>query len=734
MAVKKSSGGKSAGGKRGGFREEKLQVLSDREHLLKRLSLTFGVQEDDGETMSRQKQKAVMETVENAFDQVLKGYASRVRVEFNKDRSFTVQDNGIGLPVSEQTDEHGVVGSGVYYAIGRTKTSSNYGDNHSAVGTNGVGFSSVVLIAARVDAVTWKSGREFRLSFKDGQPGYFDGDNGPGDAFTPVDPRVLHESADTRPKAERSGWEEGTRFTVWLDDAVFQSDNPYSDVDAAQRVKRTCALTPGMEATVTSYQELAHGGGEAANLGGTIDKGTGAWTATYKFEGDEGVQTLLEDAAPRKLATSPFHVSASGTVWLKTSALRPGDDPRGVSVAAGEREVPMSADLWFTWCDAPSEHVETFSNTVFTRLGGKHYVAFQKALTAAVNKRLRSMKKGLSVKDPDVTYEDVAHGLVAVVSTRMPGATYSNQAKDQLDGSRAVSNALAKMMSGPLEEWAMGRDKNVPAVCERVLKAARARLSAQKKVDASLASAKIAKAALPAKLVEAEGAGTGATTFLMVCEGDSAVSGLKRARTLDCALLGVRGKGINALKASTEKVLANGEVKDLINAVGAGFGSSFDLDAMRYPGGIVIATDADPDGSHIATLLYVIVDKLFPGLIDAGLLFQVKTPLAVVSVKNGDGAGGVVELPAFTLGEAHEMMRQLADAGLSYSTDYMKGLGESTSERLHQYAFSSEKCWQRVERRDVEETDRVLDVIFGGDTEKRKEWIMSLDAGVEVSD
>ena len=699
-----------------GFREEKLQVLSDREHLLAKLSLTFGEQEDDGETVSRQKQKAVMETVENAFDQVLKGYATRVRVKFNKDRSFTVQDNGIGLPVSEQTDEHGVVGSGVYYAIGRTKTSSNFSYEHPSVGTNGVGFSSVVLIAARVDAVTWKDGREFRLSFKDGQPGYFDAENGPDDEFTQVDPRVLHESADTRPKAERAGWEEGTRFTVWLNDSVFQSDNPYSDVDAAQRVKRTCALTPGMEATVTSYQELAHGAGEGANLGGTVDEKAGAWTATYKFEGDEGVQTLLEDAAPRKLATDPFHVSASSEVKVK------------------KWNVPIAADLWFTWCDAPSEHVETFNNTVFTRQGGKHYVAFQKALTAAINKRLRSMKKGLSVKDPDVTYEDVAHGLVAVVSTRMPGATYSNQAKDQLDGAPSVSKALTKMMSGPLEEWAMGRDKNVPAVCERVLKAARARLSAQKKVDASLASAKIAKAALPAKLVEAEGAGTGATTFLMVCEGDSAVSGLKRARTLDCALLGVRGKGINALKASTEKVLANGEVKDLISAVGAGFGASFDLDAMRYPGGIVIATDADPDGSHIATLLYVIVDKLFPGLIDAGLLFQVKTPLAVVSVKNGDGQGGVVELPAFTLSEAHDMMRQLADAGLSYSTDYMKGLGESTSERLHQYAFSSEKCWQRVERRDVEETERVLDVIFGGDTEKRKEWIMSLDAGVEVSD
>ena len=711
MAVKKS-----VGGKRGGFREEKLQVLSDREHLLAKLSLTFGEQEDDGETVSRQKQKAVMETVENAFDQVLKGYATRVRVKFNKDRSFTVQDNGIGLPVSEQTDEHGVVGSGVYYAIGRTKTSSNFSYEHPSVGTNGVGFSSVVLIAARVDAVTWKDGREFRLSFKDGQPGYFDAENGPDDAFTQVDPRVLHESADTRPKAERAGWEEGTRFTVWLNDSVFQSDNPYSDVDAAQRVKRTCALTPGMEATVTSYQELAHGAGEGANLGGTVDEKSGAWTATYKFEGDEGVQTLLEDAAPRKLATDPFHVSASSEVKVK------------------KWNVPIAADLWFTWCDAPSEHVETFNNTVFTRQGGKHYVAFQKALTAAINKRLRSMKKGLSVKDPDVTYEDVAHGLVAVVSTRMPGATYSNQAKDQLDGAPSVSKALTKMMSGPLEEWAMGRDKNVPAVCERVLKAARARLSAQKKVDASLASAKIAKAALPAKLVEAEGAGTGATTFLMVCEGDSAVSGLKRARTLDCALLGVRGKGINALKASTEKVLANGEVKDLINAVGAGFGASFDLDAMRYPGGIVIATDADPDGSHIATLLYVIVDKLFPGLIDAGLLFQVKTPLAVVSVKNGDGQGGVVELPAFTLSEAHDMMRKLADAGLSYSTDYMKGLGESTSERLHQYAFSSEKCWQRVERRDMEETERVLDVIFGGDTEKRKEWIMGLDAGVEVSD
>ena len=663
MAVKKSAGGKGAGGKRE-FREEKLQVLSDREHLLEKLSLTFGEQEDDGETISRQKQKAVMETVENAFDQVLKGYASRVRVSFNKDRSFAVQDNGIGLPVSEQTDEHGVVGSGVYYAIGRTKTSSNFSYEHPSVGTNGVGFSSVVLIAARVDAVTWKSGREFRLSFKDGQPGYFDAENGPDDAFTPVDPRVLHESADTRPKAERAGWEEGTRFTVWLDDTVFQSDNPYSDVDAAQRVKRTCALTPGMEATVASYQELAHGAGEGANLGGTVDEKAGAWTATYKFEGDEGVQTLLEDAAPRKLATDPFHVSASSEVKVK------------------KWNVPIAADLWFTWCDAPSEHVETFNNTVFTRQGGKHYVAFQKALTAAINKRLRSMKKGLSVKDPDVTYDDVAHGLVAVVSTRMPGATYSNQAKDQLDGAPSVSKALTKMMSGPLEEWAMGRDKNVPAVCERVLKAARARLSAQRKVDASLASAKIAKAALPAKLVEAEGAGTGATTFLMVCEGDSAVSGLKRARTLDCALLGVRGKGINALKASTEKVLANGEVKDLINAVGAGFGASFDLGAMRYPGGIVIATDADPDGSHIATLLYVIVDKLFPGLIDAGLLFQVKTPLAVVSVKNGDGAGGMVELPAFTLSEAHDMMRQLADAGLSYSTDYMKGLGESTSERL----------------------------------------------------
>ena len=724
---KKSGAGRRAGGvTRGAVRSAKsvagraaesdlAVAVSERDHLIQRLSLTFGGQESSDEKVSAQKQKALMETVENAFDQVIKGHADRICVVFNEDMSFEVRDNGLGVPVQATVDENGREMSNLLLAIGRRNSSSNYVDAKDTVGTNGVGFSSVVLLSSRVDALVYRDGLLYRLSFKDGEPGFFDGDEGPGDRFEPLgeDLTALHISPDPRSEEDKRGWETGTLFRVWLDDTLFQSENPYSDADAVERIIRTCYLLPRMRAEVWSRQSLASLDGAGLEHYRGVVGADGWFRGDYQCPG--GLPALVEERASS--GNRPVAPVASVSGYAQYSA-RTVFAQRGGGVSREKVERGVAIGLAFQWDEGYDSEIEGFVNTIHTRLGGTHVKAFQAAMLDVWNKKLRSMRKGLSAKDPDVVFADIEEGLRAVVSVSTPAPEFTNQAKEELKGGPAFQRAMRSEMARLLDEWVSARSNSadVSTIAARILAAAKRRLSAQSRRDASRRAAKLSRTALPAKLVESSGAGTSAEDYLFICEGDSAVSGLKRARTADCALLGIRGKIINPLKAREKDVLDNAEVQDIINVVGAGARESFDLSAIRYKGGIVIASDADPDGDNIAVLLLALVRFLFPGLMEAGLLYRVNTPASVIQFPGG-------EYGARTLEDQQEKTAMLEAAGIPYEVQHLKGLGESSDDVLHRWAFADQRSWTRI----VEDDGgaEMLDVVLGPDTARRKEWLAS---------
>ena len=248
----------------------------------------------------------------------------------------------------------------------------------------------------------------------------------------------------------------------------------------------------------------------------------------------------------------------------------------------------------------------------------------------------------------------------------------------------------------------------------KVVSSARARRSAVAKREAARTVAKMSSAALPSKLVDCELAGSD-DAELYICEGDSACSSMKGARDGRVhALLPIRGKIVNAHKESLKRVLANAEVADIVSALGAGAGQSFDISQMRY-GRVFIATDADPDGGAISALIYTLFWHLFPDVIREGRLFKVETPLFVVSTRDGK----------FYAADEQERDDIVSRVGRCTVTR-LKGLGEVNADTLAETALNPDaRTVTQITIPDMNSAQAMLDVTMGSSVPLRREWIES---------
>ena len=622
--------------------------LSDKDHARMRPELTFGRETGDEENpFSSMRLTALREISDNAVGEMTQGYGDRVEVTFHPDNSFTVLDNGRGLPVDIGTTADGKKVSGIYKTMAIAKSGANLKNEGAGKTTslNGVGAASTIFMSEYAIVKSYRNGKVYSLDFWDGDPGFFkDPENPSKDSFTPIgkDWSKLRVEKDTRPTAIKKQFKTGTEVTIKLDDSLFKSDYPYSKEDFNERMKGTASQVEGAIITV-------------------IDESSDE-THEYKYE--NGIIDLLELSQAQQPLHTPITIKGS--------------------VDYTERGIEKNADyeIVFSWTPNYDYYVESYVNTIRTRLGGVHEDAFQKALVKVFNEKLRSMRGMLTKKDPDPNIEDYKEGLSVIISTYVQAPGFAGQSKEELAGTE-LRKALEGAIKEDLQKY-VDSPKNLDEIRnfgEKVVTATKNRAKAREERDLKRQKAELSRSnTMPIKLIDCE-ITHDPMSELVICEGDSALGSIKSSRDSKYqAVFPLKGKPINTCKENIKRIMANEEVQNIIKALDCGVGEDANSDEARYQI-VSIAADADPDGQAICCLTYALFWNLFPDFVKKGRLYKITTPLFVVNV-------GKEKYPALNEEERDALIQKYGKKITNIKR--VKGLGELNKDEMHEYGMSRE--------------------------------------------
>ena len=274
--------------------------------------------------------------------------------------------------------------------------------------------------------------------------------------------------------------------------------------------------------------------------------------------------------------------------------------------------------------DSYTESSYSFVNNINTPEGGTHLVGFRNALTKTFNDYARSNKL-LKESEPNLSGEDIREGLTAIVSVKIEDPQFEGQTKQKLGNSEA-RNAVDSILSEQLTYFLEQNPSIAKLICEKSILAQRARDAARKARDLTRRKTALETASLPGKLADCSDKNP-ENCEIYIVEGDSAGGSAKTARSRATqAILPLRGKILNVEKARLDKIYANAEIKAMITAFGTGIHDDFDISKLRYHK-IILMTDADVDGAHIATLLLTFIYRFMPELIKQGYVYLAQPPL-----------------------------------------------------------------------------------------------------------
>lgn len=696
--------------KKNTYNASSIKNLSQHNHLLKRLSLTFGRETGDEKTpYSSQKSVAIREIIDNGFDEVIGNHADRVKVSYFKDGSFQVEDNGRGLPVDVGQLATGESVSGIYLCLGVIQSGGKFETDGKrfGAGLNGVGASSTVHTSKRTDVEVFRNNKIYKLSFKDGEPGFFSKEGDPDSKFTPLtDLTYIEECKDDRSKEEKKNFPHGTKIRTWLRDSVYSSKYPVDTVDLTERLRGTAYLIPGV--TVEVHDEI----NEVEDSEGNLIP----YDETFSFTG--GIPELVETNFKKPQLTEIFNFTVKTSYIEKGASVLKNDKVVNEDV---ERAIEM--DVAFGWDQGFDYDCESYVNTIRTRLGGVHETAFEKSLVKAFGDRFRSMQGVMTKADPELEFSDFEEGLVVVISARVSEPEFSGQAKEELSGT-AVRREFTKALTEEMEKFA-NAPKNLPAMRiagEKVAQAARNRQAQRDQQEINRKKNAIEKnSTMPDKLIDCDIVGT-ENSELYIIEGDSAKDSLKAARiSAYQALFPLKGKLISATKNDMKAVLANKEVQGIIQAMGCGIGADCDPSKSRY-GRVVIATDADPDGGNIAALIFSFFWTYMRPIIEEGMLYMVNTPLFVITENPTAKVNKQIRHYAYTEEERDDIISTMKNK--KYGVQRLKGLGEGGKDILSDTAMDPlTRDIDRIVIKDEDKTEAMVQTIFGEDIDIRRDWI-----------
>lgn len=376
----------------------------------------------------------------------------------------------------------------------------------------------------------------------------------------------------------------------------------------------------------------------------------------------------------------------------------------------------IQVEVAFQFTNEFRENVLGFCNNIYNAEGGTHLTGFKTTFTTVMNTYAREIGV-LKDKDPNFTGADIRNGMTAVVSIKHPEPRFEGQTKTKLDNQDA-SRATGKVVG---EQMVLYFDRNLETlktILSCAEKAAKIRKTEERAKTNLLTKQKYSFDS-NGKLANCEKKDPSQCEIFIV-EGDSAGGSAKTARNRNYqAILPIRGKILNVEKATIDKVLANAEIKTMINAFGCGFsegyGNDFDITKLRYDK-IVIMADADVDGAHISTLLLTLFYRFMPDLITEGHVYIAMPPLYKVMPKKGQEEYLYDD-------KALERYRRAHKPG-SFTLQRYKGLGEMDAEQLWETTLNPEtRMMKRVEIEDARLASSVTEILMGSDVPPRKKFI-----------
>ena len=365
--------------------------------------------------------------------------------------------------------------------------------------------------------------------------------------------------------------------------------------------------------------------------------------------------------------------------------------------------------------DSYNEGVYSFVNNITTPEGGTHLAGFRSALTKTFNDYARKNKL-LKDNEQNLTGDDIREGLVAIVSIKIPEPQFEGQTKQKLGNSEA-RGAVDSVVSEQLTYFLEQNPNVAKMICEKAVLAQRAREAARKARDLTRRKSALDGMSLPGKLADCSDKDP-KNCEIYIVEGDSAGGSAKTARSRATqAILPLRGKILNVEKSRLDKILVNNEIRAMITAFGTGIHEDFDITKLRY-NKIIIMTDADVDGAHIATLLLTFLYRFMPELIKEGHVYLAQPPLYKVE-KNKK------VWYAYSDEELNTILTDIGRDGNNKIQRY-KGLGEMDASQLWETTMDPEKrILLRVNMDDdaASELDMTFDTLMGDRVEPRREFI-----------
>ena len=466
--------------------------------------------------------------------------------------------------------------------------------------------------------------------------------------------------------AERTG----STITFLPDDTIFEETVFDYDI-LKERLRETAFLTKGLRINLTDKREEQER------------------TKTFHYEG--GIKEYVQYLNRGRTALYPEIIYCEGK-----------KDETYVEVAIQHN-------------DTYTESCYSFVNNIITPEGGTHFTGFKNALTKTFNAYARQMKY-LKENEQPLSGEDIREGISAIISIKLPEPQFEGQTKQKLGNSEArgaVENIVSEQLTYFLEQNpAVGK-----LVCEKAVLAQRARDAARKARELTRRKTALDSTALPGKLADCSDKDP-KNCEIFIVEGNSAGGSAKNARSRATqAILPLRGKILNVEKSRLDKVLVNAEIKAMITAFGTGIHDEFDITKLRYHK-IIIMTDADVDGAHIATLMLTFLYRFMPELIKQGYVYLAQPPLYKIE-KNKQ---------VWYAYNDDELNRILLEIGRDNNNKIQryKGLGEMDAEQLWDTTMDPEKrILHRVmiDEEKSSEVDVTFTTLMGDDVDPRREFI-----------
>jgi DNA gyrase subunit B len=655
-----------------------------------------------GSTDGRGLQHCLWEIFDNAVDEALGGHCTRIEVFLHADGSAEVRDNGRGIPVDT---ERKTKLSGVELVMTRLHAGGKFGGGSytASGGLHGVGASVVNALSARLDIEVDRDGQTWTTSFRRGVTGEFTSE-GPGADFA--------RRSGLRQVAKVPKNRTGTRIRFWPDRQVFLKDATFSYDGLVERARQTAYLVPGLAIAVRDE---------------TAETAEEPREAEYRFDG--GIGEFCEHLATSEKITEVIRLIGDGTFTETVPVL----DDRG-HMTPTEVERRLEVDVALQWGTGYDTITRSFVNVIATPHHGTHVTGFDRALIRTVNDQLRAARL-LKNGDEPVTKDDILEGLTAVVSVRLPEPQFEGQTKEVL-GTPPATRIVQQVVSSGLKEYfenpPRGAKQQARAVLDKIVAAAKTRIAAREHRENQRRKSALASSSLPAKLVDCRSADDRSELFIV--EGDSALGTAKMARDSEFqALLPIRGKILNVQKSSLADMLKNAECAAIIQVLGAGSGTTFDLDSARYQR-VIFMADADVDGAHIRTLLLTLFHRYMRPMLDAGRVFAAVPPLHRIELTN-PGKGQPKHLYTYSDAELRRTLLGLESKGKRWKEPQRyKGLGEMDANQLAETTMDPRhRTLRRIRIEDAKAATDVFSLLMGTEVAPRRDFIIGGATELDLS-